>query len=139
MVVLLQTKDVLYRPYVIAEISKAPQLGLVTVLEGHTSWVLSVCFAREGSTVATGSLDLTARVWSVRSGKETRILKGHHASWLWFIAMTEDGKFVSYRWCFSRRSSRPPNLIGISIGFAVWIAHIVLIPFTGCGSKEVCV
>jgi WD40 repeat protein len=34
-------------------------------LTGHTNWVLSVSFAPDGKTLASGSSDKTARLWPV--------------------------------------------------------------------------
>jgi hypothetical protein len=45
------------------------------VLKGHKGQVLSVAFAPDGSTVATGSFDFTVRLWDVATGKERASFK----------------------------------------------------------------
>ncbi|MCB8927747.1 MAG: hypothetical protein H6652_19200 [Ardenticatenaceae bacterium] len=37
--------------------------GLLTVLEGHTDWVLSAAFSPDGTRIVTASADGTARLW----------------------------------------------------------------------------
>eukprot|EP00808_Paulinella_micropora_P032343 g67637.t1 len=46
-------------------------------LVGHEAEVVVVAFAPDGSTVVTGSWDMTARLWEFRSGKQLHVLKGH--------------------------------------------------------------
>ncbi|MCJ1309973.1 hypothetical protein MMC25_003634 [Agyrium rufum] len=50
-------------------------------LKGHTSWVLVVSWAPDGSILATGSMDNTVRLWDPASGKpftgNPNPLKGH--------------------------------------------------------------
>ncbi len=56
---------------------------------GHGHWftlfrrlpVTSVAFSADGERVLTGSLDQTARVWDVESGKETACFHGHRGRW----------------------------------------------------------
>lgn len=40
------------------------------VLKGHKGQVLAVAFSPDGTTVATGSFDLTVRLWDVATGRE---------------------------------------------------------------------
>jgi DNA-binding SARP family transcriptional activator/WD40 repeat protein len=41
----------------------------IRVLEGHTQGITAAAFSEDGSRLATGSLDRTARVWNVASGE----------------------------------------------------------------------
>jgi WD40 repeat protein len=47
------------------------------VLRGHTAGVICLAFDRQGERLASGSHDLTARVWNVKTGEALRVLKGH--------------------------------------------------------------
>ena len=48
-------------------------------LKGHTSWVLAVAYSPDGSTIATGGMDNTVRLWNAQSGQAIGgPLRGHH-------------------------------------------------------------
>jgi WD40 repeat protein len=49
----------------------------LNVLDGHTSWVHSVAFSRDGMRIVSGSEDKTVRVWDASTGAELNVLKGH--------------------------------------------------------------
>ena len=40
--------------------------ALLRLLQGHTNWVRSVTFSPDGTRIATGSWDVTAKVWDGR-------------------------------------------------------------------------
>jgi WD40 repeat protein/serine/threonine protein kinase len=46
-------------------------------LQGHSHWLQSLSFSRDGRQVVSGSVDRSVRVWDVASGKETALLEGH--------------------------------------------------------------
>ena len=46
-------------------------------LEGHTDWVTSVAFSRDGKQLALASSDKTVRLWDATTGKLLQTLKGH--------------------------------------------------------------
>jgi len=52
--------------------------GESRILQGHSSWVISVAFAPDGRHVAAGATDGAIRVWSFPTG-ESRVLSGHSA------------------------------------------------------------
>ena len=46
-------------------------VSLVVTLEGHTNWILTLCFTKDGSKLVSGSYDKTVRLWDV--GTRTQI------------------------------------------------------------------
>ena len=50
---------------------------------GHRSQVLSVSWSPDGTRLATGSEDGTAKVWDAAGGRELLTLKGHTGA-VWF-------------------------------------------------------
>ena len=50
-------------------------------------------FSPDDRFVLTGSMDKTARLWDVQSGKELRTFNGH-TSWIWSAAFSPDGQRV---------------------------------------------
>ena len=50
-----------------------------TLIGGHTAFVESVAFNRDGSTLASGSADNTVILWEVATGRPIAILLGHTA------------------------------------------------------------
>jgi len=66
-----------------------------TVLRGHTDRVWSVAFSPDGSTLASGSLDGTVRLWDVRHpGSKPVILSGHRL-WVTVVAFSPDGRTLA--------------------------------------------
>jgi WD40 repeat protein len=51
--------------------------GLVTTLQGHESAVACVAFSPDGTTLASGSLDATVRLWDVTTGGTLTTRYGH--------------------------------------------------------------
>ena len=54
------------------------------------SWVLSVSFSPDGSTLASGSWDNTVRLWAVATGEAIATLEGH-TSWVHSVSFSPDG------------------------------------------------
>ncbi len=48
-----------------------------SVLRGHEDTVSSAQFSPDGKTVVTASVDKTARLWDVATGRELQVLRGH--------------------------------------------------------------
>ncbi len=51
--------------------------GTTLTLTGHTDTINALCFSPDGNWLATGSNDLTARLWDVKTGICKHILQGH--------------------------------------------------------------
>jgi WD40 repeat protein len=60
------------------------------VLTGHENAVRSVAFSPDGTRLATGSHDNTARLWDVTTGNELAVLKGHERE-IESVAFSPDG------------------------------------------------
>jgi serine/threonine protein kinase len=54
-----------------------PDGSPVRTLTGHTDWVTSVSFSPDGSLLASGSWDMTIKLWRVSDGSLVRTLTGH--------------------------------------------------------------
>ncbi len=63
----------------------------VHTLRGHTEPVVAIAFSPDGTQLASGSRDKTARVWSVADGRVLQILRGHTRP-IYFLDFTPDGK-----------------------------------------------
>jgi hypothetical protein len=59
-------------------------------LNGHTGEVFSVSWSPDGTRLATGSSDSTAKVWDAASGRELLTLKGYTV-WVWSVSWSPDG------------------------------------------------
>ena len=62
----------------------------VALLTGHTSWVESVVFSPDGTTIASGSNDRTVRLWDVATGAHRHTLTGH-TGWVESVVFSPDG------------------------------------------------
>jgi WD40 repeat protein/tRNA A-37 threonylcarbamoyl transferase component Bud32 len=63
-------------------------------LKGHSSDVNSVTFSPDGQMLATGSDDLTIKLWNLTTKQEIRTFKGH-SSWIYAIAISPDGQTIA--------------------------------------------
>jgi WD40 repeat protein/serine/threonine protein kinase len=64
--------------------------GGYATLYGHTTEVWSVSFSPDGARIASGSGDLTVRIWDAVSGAERATLKGH-SSLVRSVSFSPDG------------------------------------------------
>lgn len=62
-------------------------------LVGHTALTYTEVFSPDGTTIATASVDGTARLWDVQTGQELRRFSGHTAA-LENVAFYPDGKHL---------------------------------------------
>ena len=99
----------------------------VAVLEGHGAWVRSVVFSPDGTRLASGSSDGTAKLWDVASQEAIATLEGHSdvvrsvayspdgttlasgsgdgTAKLWDVASREEIATLTVRWAGSTVSS----------------------------------
>jgi WD40 repeat protein len=65
----------------------------IVAMVGHTDWVDSAVFSPDGRRIATGSLDMTARIWDATSGLPVLMLTGH-SDRVERVAFSPDGRYV---------------------------------------------
>ena len=60
---------------------------------GHTDDICVVCFSPDGFILASGSEDMTIKLWDVKTGKLFMTLKGHRDD-INSVEFSPDGKFL---------------------------------------------
>jgi len=55
-------------------------VGELKKFEGHSDEVKGVALSHDGRYGVSGSIDQTVRVWDLATGKEEKLLRGHHPS-----------------------------------------------------------
>lgn len=72
----------------------ANDMPLETVVQmGHTETVTNVNFSPDGKFIVTGSVDNTAKLWDVQTGREIRTFRGHSNS-VSSVCFSPDGKYI---------------------------------------------
>jgi len=66
---------------------------VISVLEGHTGWVLSVAISSSKEFIVSGSADRTVRVWNLNSGEHIKKLEGH-MDYTYCVAISSNDKFI---------------------------------------------
>lgn len=64
---------------------------MATLPSGHKNRIWSLSFSRNGLRLASGSSDITVKVWNMESLKCDATLKGHTES-VMSVAFTPDGR-----------------------------------------------
>ena len=62
------------------ELRDSRSLSLIRKIEGHSDWLTSVEYRRDGEQIITGSLDKSVRIWNSSDGASLVILEGHTAA-----------------------------------------------------------
>ncbi|WGV28495.1 hypothetical protein [Halotia branconii] len=80
----------------------SPLLALRTILDriqecnriqGHQSWVRSVCFSPDGKYIATAGDDCTARLWQVNGQQIAQF--SEHQDIVWSVCFSPNGKYIA--------------------------------------------
>jgi WD40 repeat protein len=77
-----------------APLPDAPSPALRRVLTGHTSWVLALAVAPDGSWLASAGDDGAVRLWDPAGGTETHTLTGHSGP-IGELAVAPDGSWLA--------------------------------------------
>jgi hypothetical protein len=64
------------------------------VFSGHSEWVTSVAFSRDGERIASGAWDNTIRLWDAAGGREPRVFSGHSGR-VRSVAFSPGGKRIA--------------------------------------------
>jgi WD40 repeat protein len=85
--------DVRLRAIVLTRLIGRTYFGELRRFSGHTGNIRHIVVSKDGKRMLTASMDYTARVWEIDSGKELLKFAGH-GSWVWSIAYAPDEKTV---------------------------------------------
>lgn len=82
----------------VVQLLDLPSLAESKTLRGHTDKVRAVAFSPDGTLLATGSFDRTARLWNFADGTEVRTF-GTFSAPVMSVAFSRDGKKVAAGVC----------------------------------------
>ncbi|HLO17147.1 MAG TPA: hypothetical protein VK206_20095, partial [Anaerolineales bacterium] len=101
----------------------------VRVFTGHTDDTFGAVFSPDGKYVLTGSLDKTARLWDVQTGKEVRQLIGHSDA-VDDVAFSPDGKYVATAsWDQTARLWDAQTGKQLQIyNHSIWLSRVAFVP-----------
>ncbi|MFM7149384.1 MAG: WD40 repeat domain-containing protein, partial [Gemmataceae bacterium] len=85
--------DVRLRALVITRAIEKASFGEIRRFTGHMGAIRHIDVSKDGKQALTGSMDQTARLWDIDTGKEIRKFVGH-GSWVWTAVFSPDGKNV---------------------------------------------
>jgi WD40 repeat protein len=68
--------------------------GQATRCVGHGDWVRSLAFRPDGELLASGSDDLSVRLWDPQNGSAITVLRGHEDR-VWSVAFLPDGETLA--------------------------------------------
>lgn len=74
--------------------SSSTNFDLWKTLQGHFRPVTSISFSPNGKTLASGSRDMTIKLWNVETGMQTRTLQGH-SDQIDSVTYSPDGKILA--------------------------------------------
>jgi WD40 repeat protein len=76
-------------------IKRFPSVELVRVLRGHTQSLQRAAFSRDGTRLVTASLDGSARIWDVATGRPLHVLRGRYSRGVLAASFSPDGRLVA--------------------------------------------
>ncbi|KXJ19576.1 NACHT domain- and WD repeat-containing protein 1 [Exaiptasia diaphana] len=74
------------------EIGEKPQV--ISVLGGHSDWVMGVGFSSDGSRLTSASRDKTIRVWDINAAEKIKEVR-FHSERCWCVAYSDDGRWLA--------------------------------------------
>ena len=64
------------------------------ILSGHTDWVSSLAFSPDGTSLVSGSVDETIKLWDIQTGGVVKTFQGH-TDWVWSVSISADCMMIA--------------------------------------------